>query len=889
MKTKPIVFLAVAACFAGAFAASNADYVQGGLVTHFDAIDNAGTGAHVANATQWKDLKGAASITLVSGASWGGGNYLNTTTTRHPISNMPSYNRGSVTVEAAVDVTETGMSSTKKWPRIFADGQYFSIHYSNGRNDLCLFMCSDSGSGAAEGRVYSQPPLFSSGTVVGFSGSDGYGIAIDGKVVTNRIQSTSVAMQRAANASWSLNGYEGPLSGRYYGFRVYSRKLNAEELLQNAIVDKIRYRDTCPSGYRDGGDHVQRRVFVATTAGGVVEVDGVALASDYENWTPIGTTATHTLTATAQPGYIFQHWTGDTDFITSGNFYSNTITVARSLAMSFTPVFKAIPEPAMATPLYTITVASGTRELTVAEDDNGNTIGTTGTIVKKGAGTLQIKSDVISTFAGEIVVEAGRWYSGTRSGLGTKNGGAVWVNNGATLHMFHGEKHNFAAADQITRKTYIVGTGTDGKGALYGSSGLGVQQEVYGIYPKYITLLGDARIESADHVNFDNLVVDMNRHTFTVSPLVCDWIRLSGTWTNGNINVVTKPILIEGSPVLTGGDENVIRFKSSSGYRANNYAATENNEQGRWTAVFENNTTLYGPNKSGTTAGWNGPVVLEGDTAITCQDTHGKIAFWGPVSGAGNFGKKTTAVKYVNLKLANANNSFTGGIYLRYNSFESTVDGAIPANGGAVNSTNSTVYLSAATAYHLPDLVISGTGSVYSVANTTGSFKNATKIGSDTITWNTKVGAKSFALNGGTLKFGSLAADADFGRFSAARGTTLDLSGNAWTCTNLTGAATLVDGALTVNGLWTLDAANANTLGGGTATVAFGPNASLTLTNVSGLGRSQVYTIATTAATYSEPLALDASSMAAHWRVRVSSDNKSLELYNASGLTIIFR
>ena len=98
MKTKPIVFLAAAACFAGAFAASNADYVQGGLVTHFDAIDNAGTGAHVANATQWKDLKGAASITLVSGASWGGGNYLNTTTTRHPISNMPSYNRGSVTV-----------------------------------------------------------------------------------------------------------------------------------------------------------------------------------------------------------------------------------------------------------------------------------------------------------------------------------------------------------------------------------------------------------------------------------------------------------------------------------------------------------------------------------------------------------------------------------------------------------------------------------------------------------------------------------------------------------------------------------------------------------------------------------------------------------------------
>lgn len=892
MKTKLIVFLAAAACFAGAFAASNADYVQDGLVTHFDAIDNAGTGAHVANATQWKDLKGSATITLKSGATWSD-KYLLTTTERHSISGMPAYERDSVTAEASVDVVETGMSDTKKWPRIFADGQKFSIHYSNGRKDLCLFMQKNDVAGAADGRVYSgSTSLWTSGTVVAFSGSDSFGIAIDGRVVASATTHSGIALSRPASADWSLNGYEGPLKGRYYGFRVYSRKLNAEELLQNAIVDKIRYRNTSPSGYRDGGDHVQRRVFVANTAGGVVKVDGATLTADYEVWPTIGTAATYTLTATAQPGYTFQRWTGDTDFITSGNFYSNTITVARSLAMSFTPVFTAIPEPAMAAPVITINVASGTKTMSAwLSENSGVTIGSSGTIVKTGAGTLQVTDDSISSFAGEIVIEAGRWRADTRTGLGTKNGGAVWVNNGATLHMFHGQSHGWASGDQITRKAYIIGTGTDGKGAIYGSSGLGGNSsEVYGIYPKYITLLGDARIESADHVNFDHLYVDMNRHTITVSPKDSDWIRLSGTWTNGNINVVTKPILIETSdPVLCGGAENVIRFKTNSGYRANDYAATANNGQAKWTAVFENSSILYGPNKSGKTAGWNGPVILEGDTAITCQDTHGKIAFWGPVSGAGNFGKKTTAVKYVNLKLANANNSFTGGIYLRYNSFESTVDGAIPANGGALDSTNSTVYLSAATSYHLPDLVISGTGSVYSVANTTGSFKNATKIGSDTITWNTKVGAKSFALNGGKLKFGSLAADADFGRFSAARGTTLDLSGNAWTCTNLTGAATLVDGALTVNGPWTLDAANANTFGGGTATVTFGPNASLTLTNVSGLSRSQVYTIATTAATYSEPLALDAGSMAAHWRVRVSSDNKSLELFNASGLTIIFR
>lgn len=303
--------------------------------------------------------------------------------------------------------------------------------------------------------------------------------------------------ERAANASWSLNAYEGPLSGHYHALRVYNRKLNAEELLQNAIVDKVRYWNTYPTGYRDSGGVLQKRVLVAKPTGCVLEVDGVAQAGDFEDWSAFGTRATCTLTATPESGYQFQRWAGDMDCVTSGNLYSNTITVARSLAMSFTPVFTAIPEPVLASPVYTITVASGTRELTTAVDDDNNAIGTTGTIVKKGAGTLQIKSDVISTFAGEIVIEAGRWYSGTRSGLGTKN-------------------------------------------------------------------------------------------------------------------------------------------------------------------------------------------------------------------------------------------------------------------GGAVNATNSTVELSAAMEYHLPDLVLSGTGSVFSVAGTTGSFKNATKAGGDTITWNTKVGAKSFALNGGTLKFGTV-------------------------------------------------------------------------------------------------------------------------------------
>ena len=378
MKMKLTAVLSVILCVTGTFAASNADYVQDGLVTHFDAIDNAGTGAHVSNAAQWRDLKGSASIALVSGASWSD-TYLNSGTTRHSIANMPAYDRDSMTLEAVVNVISNGPPSGNYWPRIFADGEWFSIHFTRNGTKLCQFMKGNP-DGAPECRVYGvgAGENFRTGTLAGFSGSDSFGIAIDGLVNVSADYIPSATAHRPANAGWTLNGYGGWLHGHYYGLRFYNRKLGKDELLQNAVIDKIRYWNTYPAGYRDSGGVLQKRMLVAKPTGCVLEVDGVAQAGDFEDWSAFGTRATYTLTATPESGYQFQRWAGDMDCITSGNLYSNTITVARSLAMSFTPVFTAIPEPVLASPVYTITVASGTRELTTAVDDNNTAIGTTG-------------------------------------------------------------------------------------------------------------------------------------------------------------------------------------------------------------------------------------------------------------------------------------------------------------------------------------------------------------------------------------------------------------------------------------------------------------------------------------------------------------------------------
>ena len=64
--------LAVAASAIPAWASTytSASYVQDGLVSQWDAIDNEGTGTHNPSATVWKDLKGNRDLTLQGNGAW---------------------------------------------------------------------------------------------------------------------------------------------------------------------------------------------------------------------------------------------------------------------------------------------------------------------------------------------------------------------------------------------------------------------------------------------------------------------------------------------------------------------------------------------------------------------------------------------------------------------------------------------------------------------------------------------------------------------------------------------------------------------------------------------------------------------------------------------------
>ena len=55
---------------------TSASYVQDGLITQWDGIDNVGTGTHNPSATVWKDLAGNLDLTLTANGCWTNGNAL---------------------------------------------------------------------------------------------------------------------------------------------------------------------------------------------------------------------------------------------------------------------------------------------------------------------------------------------------------------------------------------------------------------------------------------------------------------------------------------------------------------------------------------------------------------------------------------------------------------------------------------------------------------------------------------------------------------------------------------------------------------------------------------------------------------------------------------------
>ena len=410
-----------------------------------------------------------------------------------------------------------------------------------------------------------------------------------------------------------------------------------------------------------------------------------------------------------------------------------------------------VPTPTLAEPVYTITVESGATTnvadwiAACAPDYDG-----TGTIIKEGAGTLEVSDDTLKAFAGDIQIKAGRWFAKSRTAFGT-TAGKTWVEDGAALDMY--AEKNYTDKEQVKEVLYLSGVGPDGKGGLVSSGSL--SEQVMYLWPLHVTLLGDAKIYcNAGGRRFTGMDFNLNGYTCTWHNAGWDWTYVDSTVvSNGCVITSGSTYLFQGAK-FQGGSENVIRFKSGSGYRSYNSLSGQGSADASWTQIYEDNTKMY---SSGGTSGWSGPVILEGSTALMCQNLWTWMVYWGPISGPGTIGGKSSGDSFggynccsVGLRLACPTNSFTGGVNLRYNILDLTTDGALPAAGGKLTAKGSTVKLTGSGSYDLPAAEFTGTGVVYGAR---GAWRGSVvKKDAGELIYQSRVGSDLLDIQGGSVR-----------------------------------------------------------------------------------------------------------------------------------------
>ena len=214
-------------------------YVQEGLVTQFDSMDNENTGTYNPDAPVWRDLKGDASITLQGSAGWSGRYFDSTYDSSHTIVQMPYYKRNSFTLETTINIIQPSANSSTI-ARIIANGQndWTSLFLQN--NNLYLYV-----SNTGEYPHYHKD-YFGMGTLLGYSSTSGEGLAFNGKiVVTGKSLPASQWVDFEPSwytQEWGLNGRSGAkLQGHYYSIRFYTRTLSEAEMMTNAVIDKLRF------------------------------------------------------------------------------------------------------------------------------------------------------------------------------------------------------------------------------------------------------------------------------------------------------------------------------------------------------------------------------------------------------------------------------------------------------------------------------------------------------------------------------------------------------------------------------------------------------------------------------------------------------------------------
>ena len=230
---------------------TSADYVQDGLVTQWDGIDNAGTGTHNPNATFWKDLAGNLDLTLTENGSWTNGNALSVNSaaaygstitpaykTIEIVFTKPWQNNHSVVFHSGIksrfvcaDIQTIASTNSH---RIYFDGEKSTRFFrkrATTNEVICAAALYDDSDTVTD--LFGDGERRNDGSI-----SDGWGlrtrVSVGGRFSDNSTQKENF-----------------PSQGEVYAIRLYSRRLTKAELAHNNIVDRKRFM-TSASYTQDG-------------------------------------------------------------------------------------------------------------------------------------------------------------------------------------------------------------------------------------------------------------------------------------------------------------------------------------------------------------------------------------------------------------------------------------------------------------------------------------------------------------------------------------------------------------------------------------------------------------------------------------------------------------
>ena len=222
-------------------------YIQHGLMNHWDALDNAGTGTFDPTARIWKDLKGSLDFTLNGNAEWGDG-FLET----HGYSGAAPGKAGQyLTIEIKYRNTmprrgmpfASGYSNFRVVWNCYANQLWF--HHQSGEYRLTLTGLNTTDTTYDFSVVY--------GTANGGADQPAYfydsGVRKTSGISNQRLQNANMGFIPSFPTAVIGSGSETQCNyeGRIYSIRLYDCPLSAREIAYNAAVDKVRYEGVAPA------------------------------------------------------------------------------------------------------------------------------------------------------------------------------------------------------------------------------------------------------------------------------------------------------------------------------------------------------------------------------------------------------------------------------------------------------------------------------------------------------------------------------------------------------------------------------------------------------------------------------------------------------------------